>query len=81
MEFEYLESQTSATPNFMYDTIYFQSPDERDELIEGDNNDEEDEDFDDRAADLDDLHEIQVDDDLGEPHPDDEDHLPDDDLQ
>jgi hypothetical protein len=28
---------------------------------------------------LDDLHEIQVGDDLGEPHPDDDDHLPDDD--
>ncbi len=42
--------------------------------------DEDDEDFDDRAADLDDLHEIQLEDeDFDEPDADDDDHLPDDD--
>ena len=44
-------------------------------------NDEEDEDFDDILDDKEDLHEIQVDDDMGEPDPEDDDHLPDDDLQ
>lgn len=43
--------------------------------------DDDDEDFDDMAADLDDLHEIQVDDDLGEPDPDEDDHFPDDDEE
>jgi hypothetical protein len=90
MEFEYLESQTSAKPSFMYDTIYFQAPDEMDDEDNGDWDDEEDEDFEDRAEYLNDLHEIQVDDDLNEPdgeqyditRPDPEDdHLPDDDLQ
>jgi hypothetical protein len=57
MEFEYIESQKPATPSFMYDTIYFQSPDEREEPVEGNWDDEEDEDFDDRVDDLDDLHE------------------------
>ncbi len=47
--------------------------------VEGDWDDEDDEDFDDQAADLDDLHEIQVDDDLGEPDPEDDDHFPEDD--
>jgi len=47
--------------------------------VEGDWDDEDDEDFDDQAADLDDLHEIQVDDDIGEPDPEDDDHFPDDD--
>ena len=49
--------------------------------VEGDWNDEEDEDFDDETENTNDLHEIQVDDDLGEPDPEDDDHLPDDDLQ
>ncbi|MDB5137589.1 MAG: hypothetical protein JWP37_4192 [Mucilaginibacter sp.] len=51
------------------------NPDE-DIPVEGDWDDEDDEDFDDRAQDLDDLHEIQVDEDLGEPDPEDDDHLP-----
>jgi hypothetical protein len=41
-------------------------------------NDEDDEDFDDRTEDMDDLHEIQAGDDWGEPDPDDDDHLPED---
>ena len=55
-------------------------PDEDDEL-EGDWNDEDDEDFDDRLDDIDDLNEIRAADDLDEPNPEDDDHLPDDDLQ
>lgn len=82
MEFKYLESQTRTHNVFMYDTIYFQSPEDEDDDVESQlEDDEEDEDFDDRAEDLNDLHEIQVGDDLGEPHADDDDHLPDDDLQ
>jgi len=50
-----------------------------DEEWSGDD-EEDDEDFDDRAADLDDLHEIQVEEeDFDLPDPDDDDHLPDDD--
>jgi len=81
MQLEYLESQTTHSPGFMYDTIYFQHPDEDDEPIDDDWDDEDDEEFDDEAGDLDDLHEIQVDDDLNEPDPGDDDHFPDDDLQ
>ncbi|MEO8887613.1 MAG: hypothetical protein ABI367_16225 [Mucilaginibacter sp.] len=55
-------------------------PDEDDEL-EGDWNDEEDEDFDDRLDDIEDLNEIRAADDMDEPDPEDDDHLPDDDLQ
>jgi hypothetical protein len=47
--------------------------------FEGDWNDEEDEDFDDILDDKEDLHEIQVDDDMGEPDPEDDDHFPEDD--
>ncbi len=47
--------------------------------VEGDWDDEEDEDFEDRAEDLDDLHEIQMDDDLGELDPDEDDHFPEED--
>lgn len=57
------------------------SPDGDEKPVEGDWNDEDDEDFDDRAEDLDDLHEIQAGDDIHEPDPEDDDHLPDDDLQ
>ncbi len=52
-----------------------------DDDIEGDWNDEEDEDFDDQLDAESDLHEIQVGDDVDEPDPEDDDHLPDDDLQ
>lgn len=42
---------------------------------------DDDEDFDDFVEDENDLREIRVNDDLGEPDPEDDDHLPDDDLQ
>ena len=93
MEFKQFEGQTASHSAFMYDTIYFQSPDEysRSEEDEDwdDEGDEEDEDFDDTAADLDDLNAIRAGNDLDQsddayditnPDPDD-DHLPDDDLQ
>jgi hypothetical protein len=48
--------------------------------LEGDWDDQEDEDFDDILEDKEDLHEIQADDDMGEPDPEDDDHLPDDNL-
>ena len=47
--------------------------------VESDWDDEDDEDFDDRVADLEDLHQIELEEELGEPDPDDDDHLPDDD--
>jgi hypothetical protein len=71
------ENQTADNLNFLYDTIYFQSPGDSGEAVE----DEEDENFDDMTEDMDDLHEIQANDDIGEPLPDDDDHFPDDDLQ
>jgi hypothetical protein len=49
--------------------------------VEGDWDDEEDEDFDDQTESVNDLHEIEVDDDLGEPDPEDDDHLPEEELQ
>lgn len=60
----------------------FSMPDDVD-FVEGDWDDEEDEDFDDNMEVEDDLNEIRVGDDLDEPNadPDDDDHLPDDDLQ
>lgn len=76
----------------MYDTIYFQSPDEYNSIDEDDDSewlDEDDETFDDEVEDLDDLNSARMGDDLElsddayditNPDPDD-DHLPDDDLQ
>jgi hypothetical protein len=92
MEFDFIESQASISHNtFMYDTIYFQAPGEDENFTEGDWNDEEDEDFDDKAEDLDDLNAIKSGDDLNEPdgesvyditNPDpDDDHLPEEELQ
>ena len=49
--------------------------------LEGSWDDEEDEDFDDQMESRNDLNEIRVGDDIGEPDPEDDDHLPDDDLQ
>lgn len=43
--------------------------------------DPEDENFEDGLEDENDLHEIRVGDDLGEPDPEDDDHLPDEELQ
>ena len=56
-------------------------PDEDDDVVEGDWDDEEDEDFDDQFETRSDLNEIRAGDDLREPDPEDDDHLPDDDLQ
>ena len=56
-------------------------PDEDDDIVEGDWNDEDDEDFDDQFEIRSDLNEIRAGDDVGEPDPEDDDHLPDDDLQ
>ena len=52
-----------------------------DDEIEGDWDDEDDEDFDDLLDTESDLHEIKATDDFKEPDPEDDDHLPDDDLQ
>ena len=93
MDFKHLESQSSNnTAAFMYDTIYFQSPDEYNSIDEEEDQeweDEEDENFDDEVEDLDDLNSIRVGDDLDQsddayditnPNPDD-DHLPEEELQ
>ena len=71
-----LENENIHTGTLPFNTSW--NPDEEGP-VEGDWDDEDDEDFDDQAADLDDLHEIQVDDDIGEPDPEDDDHFPDDD--
>ncbi|WP_439696179.1 hypothetical protein ACFGVS_25930 [Mucilaginibacter sp. AW1-7] len=52
-----------------------------DDDIEGDWDDEDDEDFDDQLDAESDLREIQTGNDIDEPGPEDDDHLPDDDLQ
>jgi hypothetical protein len=62
----------------IFDSITLLSPREDDDDVEGDWNDEEDEDFDDRVEDTNDLHEIMTDNNLLDP--DDEDHLPDNDF-
>ena len=49
--------------------------------VEGDREDEEDEDFEDQMEFEEDLREIRADDDLGEPDPEDDDHLPEEELQ
>lgn len=72
--------RTTAINN-PYLTI-FSMPDDVD-FVEGNWGDEEDEDFDDKMEVEDDLNEIRVGDDINEPNadPDDDDHLPDDELQ
>jgi hypothetical protein len=72
--------RTTAINN-PYLTI-FSMPDDVN-FVQGDWNDEEDEDFDDKMEVEDDMNEIRVGDDINEPNadPDDDDHLPDDDLQ
>jgi hypothetical protein len=49
--------------------------------VDGDWNDEEDEDFDDQMEFEGDLHKIRTADDMGEPDPKDDDHMPDGDMQ
>jgi len=63
----------------LIDDLFSFSPRNNDE-IEGDWDDEDDEDFDDQLDAQSDLHEIQAGDDVDETNPDDDDHLPDDDL-
>ena len=58
----------------------FSMPDDVD-FVEGNWDDEEDEDFDDKMEVEDDINEIRIGNDLNKPDPDDDDHLPDDDLQ
>ena len=57
------------------------APPDNGKPVEGDWNDEEDEDFEDRMEFDEDLREIRADDDLGEPDPEDDDHLPEEELQ
>lgn len=89
MEFKQFENQTASHTAFMYDTIYFQSPDEYDDREREDWEDEEDENFDDAADDIDDLNALRAGDDLDQsddayditnPNPD-ADHLPEEELQ
>ena len=57
------------------------SPVEEAQPEEGSWDDEDDDDFDDEMESRNDLHEIRVGDDVNEPDPEDDDHLPDDDLE
>ncbi|MCQ6958630.1 hypothetical protein [Mucilaginibacter aquariorum] len=57
------------------------TPSAEDSPVEGDWNDEEDEDFDDQMELEEDMREIRTADDLGEPDPEDDDHMPDGDMQ
>ncbi|MBB3967664.1 hypothetical protein [Mucilaginibacter phyllosphaerae] len=57
------------------------TPPAEEKPVEGDWNDEDDEDFDDQMEFEEDLREIRTGDDLGEPDPEDDDHLPDEELQ
>ncbi|MBD1393247.1 hypothetical protein [Mucilaginibacter glaciei] len=81
MQFSESRYQEAGHEVFKYDTLFLQAPDEEEEPIEGDWNDEDDEDFDDRLEAENDTREIRVGDDVREPDPEDDDHLPDDDLQ
>lgn len=81
MQFSESRYQEAGTSGFMYDMLFLQGPIEEDEVFEGDWDDEEDEDFDDQMESTNDEHEIRVGDDVREPDPDEDDHLPDDDLQ
>jgi hypothetical protein len=76
MLFTNLENENINDEALIVDTSW--NPEEEGP-VEGDWDDEEDDDFDDRAEDLDDLHEIQLEDDQGEPDPDDDDHFPEED--
>jgi len=71
---------TFSGTEILIDDLFLLSP-RNDEDIEGDWDDEDDEDFDDQLDAESDLHEIKVTEDVDEPDPEDDDHLPDDDLQ
>lgn len=76
MKFTDFNTDKAEHANFMYDTIYFQAPGEKDydneDWDEEDDEDFDDEQFEDETEDVDDLHEIRVNDDLNEPSEDDE---------
>jgi hypothetical protein len=65
-------------PNSDTNTLTMQTPDEFDDDVEGDWDDEDDEDFDDEMEFETDKHEILVEEDLVDPE--DDDHLPNDEL-
>jgi hypothetical protein len=67
--------------NFFLSSTIMLSPGGSDRAIEGDWDDEDDEDFDDRLDAENDVHEIRVGNNTYKPDPEDDDHLPDDDLQ
>jgi len=73
------ENENSLLSKETFNTITLLSHGSGDDEIEEDWDDEDDEDFDDRAEDENDLHEIQIDNDIFDP--DDDDHFPDDDLE
>src|ERR1700748_1112632 len=75
MQFTNLENE-QTTGEVLTDTTSW-GPEDDNEPVGDDWEDEDDEDLDDQLQDIDDLHEIQVDDDLGEPDPEDDDHFPD----
>lgn len=78
IEDENLQPQRYESDDLEHD-LNVESSDEQ--PVEGSWDDEEDEDFDDAVEARNDLNEIRVGDDIGEPDPEDDDHLPDDDLQ
>ena len=78
MQFNPFGNEKTSTDTFAFASTL--PPGGEDDAVEGDWDDEDDEDFDDRAEDEDDLHEIALADN-DEPDADEDDHLPDDDLQ
>ncbi|MEO6850556.1 MAG: hypothetical protein ABI203_11385 [Mucilaginibacter sp.] len=74
----YLENEQLEDDYHSFDASW--NPDDNDaEMADFDDEDFDDENFEDSIEDMDDLHEIELKDDTGEPFPDDDDHLPDDD--
>jgi hypothetical protein len=71
--FEAVELQQHLFSN----SLYNYTPAGDDDLIDDDDDDQ----FEDAMNDENDLHEIQAADDIGEPDPEDDDHLPDEELQ
>ncbi len=93
MDFKHAEDRSANSNAFMYDTIYFQAPEEYNRPDEEEDDeeweDEEDEDFDDDVEGLDEINsarygeDLEISDDaydITNPDPDD-DHLPEEELQ
>ena len=80
MLIEEYENGTAREDSIKFGTVTLLSPGDDDDIDDedGDWSDIDDEDFEDRVEDENDLHEILLDNDLFDP--DDDDHLPDDDL-